>query len=58
MATDPVCGMTVDRGSAAGTFVFGGRTYYFCSVHCLRAFEANPKHSEVRACESDRCDPT
>jgi len=43
MATDPVCGMTVDEASAAGTSVFDGRTFYFCSAHCLRAFEANPK---------------
>jgi Cu+-exporting ATPase len=43
MATDPVCGMTVDEASAAGTSVFEGRTFYFCSAHCLRAFEANPK---------------
>ncbi len=43
MATDPVCGMTVDEASATGTTVFEGRTYYFCSTHCLRAFEANPK---------------
>src|SRR3990170_4268529 len=43
MASDPVCGMTVDEASAAGTSVFEGRTFYFCSAHCLRAFEANPK---------------
>ena len=22
---------------------FGGRTYYFCSNHCLHAFEADPE---------------
>jgi Cu+-exporting ATPase len=43
MATDPVCGMTVDETSAAGKSVFDGRTFYFCSAHCLRAFEANPQ---------------
>jgi Cu+-exporting ATPase len=43
MATDPVCGMTVDEASAAGTSVYEGRTFYFCSAHCLRAFEANPR---------------
>ena len=40
-ATDPVCGMKVDRDRAA-TKVFDGQTYYFCSTHCLHAFEANP----------------
>jgi uncharacterized membrane protein YraQ (UPF0718 family)/YHS domain-containing protein len=41
-ATDPVCGMKVDRAKAV-TKEFGGRTYYFCSNHCLHAFEAEPE---------------
>jgi YHS domain-containing protein len=41
-ATDPVCGMKVDRGKAV-TKEFGGETYYFCSAHCLHAFEADPE---------------
>ncbi len=40
-ATDPVCGMTVDRVKAI-TVRRGGRTRYFCSEHCLHAFEADP----------------
>jgi len=36
-AVDPVCGMTVDRSKAI-TEDFGGRTYFFCSQHCLNAF--------------------
>ena len=40
-ATDPVCGMKVDREKAV-TKEFGGETYYFCSTHCLHAFEAGP----------------
>ncbi|MGH2862065.1 MAG: permease [Solirubrobacteraceae bacterium] len=39
--TDPVCGMTVDRSKAV-TKEFAGETYYFCSDHCLHAFEADP----------------
>jgi len=35
-----VCGMKVDRDKAL-TAVFAGTTYYFCSEHCRRAFEAN-----------------
>ncbi len=42
MATDPVCGMAVDEKVAAGTAVYAGATYYFCSENCLRKFEANP----------------
>jgi hypothetical protein len=40
-ATDPVCGMKVDRDKAV-TKKFAGETYYFCSTHCLHAFEADP----------------
>jgi uncharacterized protein len=40
-ATDPVCGMKVDRDKALTTDV-AGETYYFCSAHCLHAFEAHP----------------
>ncbi|MGH2695525.1 MAG: heavy metal translocating P-type ATPase, partial [Actinomycetota bacterium] len=29
---DPVCGMTVDPSSAAGSEEHGGKTYYFCSA--------------------------
>ncbi len=39
--SDPVCGMKVDRAKALHTD-FDGRTYYFCSQHCLHTFEANP----------------
>ncbi len=38
-ATDPVCGMRVDRAKALRTRS-AGRTHHFCSEHCLRAFEA------------------
>jgi YHS domain-containing protein len=41
-ATDPVCGMSVDRGKAVSKD-FGGQTFYFCSQHCLHAFEADPE---------------
>jgi hypothetical protein len=39
-ATDPVCGMTVDRAKAV-TDHFEGRTMYFCSERCRHAFEAS-----------------
>ena len=35
--TDPVCGMTVDRGSAL-TLQAAGRTYYFCGRGCRDRF--------------------
>jgi len=42
MAVDPVCGMTVDEGSAPATLVHLGRSYSFCSTYCRGRFEANP----------------
>jgi uncharacterized membrane protein YraQ (UPF0718 family)/YHS domain-containing protein len=41
-ATDPVCGMTVDRGKAA-TVEHGGKTFHFCSAHCAHTFQADPE---------------
>ncbi len=40
---DPVCHMNVRPESAAGSTVFEGTTYYFCSRHCLQKFEADPR---------------
>ena len=50
-ATDPVCGMKVDRAKAL-TKKLGGETVYFCSDHCLHAFDAS------RAAAGDRGGPT
>jgi uncharacterized membrane protein YraQ (UPF0718 family)/YHS domain-containing protein len=41
--TDRVCGMKVDRAKAV-RLDFGDETFYFCSDHCLHAFEAEPDH--------------
>ncbi len=40
---DPVCGMTVDPKSAAGSLTHLGKTYYFCSTHCVTKFQADPE---------------
>ena len=42
MATDPICGMTVDPNSAAGKHEYNGQTYHFCSQHCASKFKENP----------------
>jgi Cu+-exporting ATPase len=39
---DPVCGMTVDPATAAGTSTYDGRTYYFCAPGCRRTFDKDP----------------
>ena len=40
---DPVCGMTVDPNRAAGSYDYKGKTYYFCSTHCVHRFRENPE---------------
>ncbi len=40
--TDPVCGMTVQPASAAGSHEYQGKTYYFCATSCLTKFRADP----------------
>jgi Cu+-exporting ATPase len=39
---DPVCGMTVDPDTAAGTVHHNGTDYYFCSPGCVERFKASP----------------
>lgn len=49
MATDPVCGMTVEPNTAAGSTTHQGQTYWFCSQHCLAKFKADPaKYVDVK----------
>jgi YHS domain-containing protein/uncharacterized membrane protein YraQ (UPF0718 family) len=58
-ATDPVCGMTVDRQTGL-RLEHGGRTYFFCSEHCKHAFErdgeryAGTRRSPFRRSSLDR----
>ncbi len=40
---DPVCGMTVNPATAAGSHEHNSQTYYFCSAHCLQKFRADPE---------------
>ncbi len=40
---DPVCGMTVNPVTAAGQHEHNGKTYYFCSPHCLHKFSTDPE---------------
>ncbi len=43
MATDPVCGMTVDEKTAQFKADYKGSTYYFCSPGCKKTFESEPE---------------
>jgi uncharacterized membrane protein YraQ (UPF0718 family)/YHS domain-containing protein len=40
--TDPMCGMKVDEAKAI-RMDFGKETFYFCSAHCLHAYELGPE---------------
>src|SRR5262245_27088085 len=43
-AIDPVCGMTVIPGQAAGgSASHAGCTYWFCAPYCRQRFEASPE---------------
>jgi Cu+-exporting ATPase len=44
LVTDPVCGMKIDPANAAASWVFDGKTYYFCAPSCLAKFQADPRH--------------
>ena len=46
-ATDPMCGMKVDKAKAI-RMDFGEETFYFCSEHCLHAFEVDPAANAAR----------
>jgi uncharacterized membrane protein YraQ (UPF0718 family)/YHS domain-containing protein len=52
-ATDPVCGMKVDR---AGTVqaTYGDSTYHFCSEHCRSSFEEEPERFVRKPAGDDR----
>src|SRR5437870_12912660 len=39
---DPVCGMRVEPATAAGSFDYQGRRYYFCDRSCLEKFKTDP----------------
>ena len=56
-AIDPVCGMTVQPASAAGSFDHKGETYYFCSTHCLEKFREDPERFLNQSAESITAQP-
>ncbi len=39
---DPVCGMDVKVSEAKYSSKYNGKTYYFCSKSCQKAFEKRP----------------
>ena len=49
MAKDPVCGMAVSRGEAAGQSEYQGKTFYFCSPACQRIFDRDPQQYHIES---------
>jgi hypothetical protein len=45
-ATDPSCGMKVDRSTALSS-ASGGRAFYFCSEHCRQSFELGQERASA-----------
>ncbi len=43
MAKDPVCGMNVEPGKAAGKSSYKGEVIYFCSERCKERFDSDPE---------------
>ena len=43
VAVDPVCGMSVDKGTAEYRTLRDGDTYYFCSAGCKKTFDKDPE---------------
>lgn len=41
---DPVCGMTVQPATAAGSYEYRGEQYYFCATRCLEKFRDDPEY--------------
>jgi YHS domain-containing protein len=41
-ATDPICGMQVNKADAIHRYTHEGHPYYFCSPGCLDSFSKNP----------------
>ena len=46
MATDPICGMTVDESSPLRA-ERDGQTYYFCSEHCRKKFVGQTQSAQT-----------
>ncbi len=53
--TDPVCGMSTEDAHGFASYEYNGHTYYFCSDHCRKKFDATP---EAYTTKGDRTETT
>jgi Cu+-exporting ATPase len=49
MSIDPICGMTVDDATSI-RLEKDGKSFYFCSTHCLEQFESHDPEGKSEAC--------
>jgi Cu+-exporting ATPase len=60
MATDPVCGMSVNPSETAHKHDHGGKQYFFCSASCRSKFVSDPgkylQPAKVEVASPDRAD--
>lgn len=54
---DPVCGMTVNPGATTDSYEYAGKTYYFCSAHCLDRFRTDPEQFLSKSIEPAASQP-
>ena len=40
---EPVCGMDIETGTAAGRTEYKGQMYYFCGSNCKEKFDLKPE---------------
>lgn len=40
---DPVCGMVIDKASAAASYTYRGKDYFFCNTACYEKFREHPE---------------
>ncbi len=45
---DLVCGMEIDKDTAAATYEHKGKTYYFCNLGCRDKFAQDPEKYVAR----------
>lgn len=55
LAVDPICGMKVDPENAAGSSMWNGRNFYFCSHGCEVKFDSDPQKYAAGNAESSSC---
>lgn len=51
---DPICGMAVDETSIFHA-TRDGKTFYFCSDHCLKKFQATPAGAKAEKKSGSCC---